>query len=83
VPGVEEVLLGGEVVVDRLLGDLGFTRDLRDRGVVEAALGEETTGRLGDQLSSSLLLSLPQSGLFADVLDLFYSVGKFIVERRL
>jgi hypothetical protein len=83
VPGVEDVLLGGEVVVDRLLGDLCFTRDLDDRDIVEATLGEETTGRLGDQLSRSLLLSLTQSGLFAYVLDLFYSVSNFTVERTL
>ena len=33
----DEVLLGGEVVVDRLLGDVGRARDVGDRHGVEAA----------------------------------------------
>jgi hypothetical protein len=57
---VDEVLLGGEVVEHRLLGDLRGPRDLRHGDALEAALAEEAPGGLGDELARLLLLALPQ-----------------------
>ena len=42
---VDEVLLGGEVVEDRLLGHLGGAGDLRHRDALEAALAEQRAAR--------------------------------------
>src|SRR6266536_454382 len=55
---VDEVLLGREVVVDGLFGDLGRARDLDDGDGAEAALEEEPHGRVGDQLARAPLLEL-------------------------
>ena len=59
-PPVDEVFLGREVVVDRLLGHVRRAGDLRDRHPLEPALGEQAPGGLGDQLPRLLLLALPQ-----------------------
>ena len=62
-PPVDEVLLGREVVEDRLLGDVGGARDLGDGDALEAALGEQPPRGLRDQLARLLLLALAQPGL--------------------
>jgi len=61
-PGVagaeDEVLLGGEVVEDRLLGDVGRVRDLLDGHRVEPALAEQAHRRARDRLARATLLAL-------------------------
>ena len=57
----DEVLLGREVVEDRLLGDVGGARDVGDGHGVEAVLGEERHRRRGDRLARLALLALAQS----------------------
>jgi hypothetical protein len=60
---VEEVLLGREVVEDGRRRDLRLPRDLRHGHPVEAALGEQSPGGVGDQLPRALLLALAQTEL--------------------
>src|SRR6476469_9973778 len=60
-PPVDEILLGREVVEDRLLGHLGGARDLGHRDALEAALAEQATRRLGDEPARLLLLALAQA----------------------
>ena len=62
---VDEVFLGGEVVEDRRLGDVGFAGDLGDRDLVEAPLHEEVHRGVADQLAGALLLAFPHSQLGA------------------
>src|SRR5690349_19914098 len=62
-PPVDEVLLGGEVVEDSLLGHLGGPVYLRHGNAVEPALAEQPPRGLGDQLARLLLLALAQAGL--------------------
>ena len=57
----DEVLLGGEVVEDRLLGDVGGARDVGDGHRVEAARDEQRHRRLRDRLARLALLALAQS----------------------
>jgi hypothetical protein len=45
---LEQVALGGEVVVDGGVGDAGGTGDVADAGAGEAALGEEAEGGVQD-----------------------------------
>ena len=59
--GEGEVLLGREVVEDRLLGDVGGGRDLGDGDGVKAALGEEPAGGGGDRLARGALLALAEA----------------------
>ena len=59
--GEHEVLLGGEVVEDRLLGDVGGRGDLGDRDGVEAALGEQTARGGDDRVARGALLALAQA----------------------
>lgn len=60
-PVEEQVLLGREVVVHRVDGDVGGPGDLRDRHAVEAAFQEQARGHVGDALPALALLALPQS----------------------
>ena len=59
---VDEVFLGWEVVEDGCLGYVGFAGDLGDADRLEAALGEEPSGGVGEQLPGLQLfpLSPPQ-----------------------
>ena len=57
----DEVLLGREVVEDRLLGDVGGARDVGDGHGVEAVLDEQRHRRLRDRLARLALLALAQS----------------------
>jgi hypothetical protein len=58
---VEEVLLGREVVEDRLLGHAGFCRDVADGYFLEAARCEEPHRRIGDVLVRGGLLRLSEA----------------------
>src|SRR5438105_1289598 len=58
---VEEVLLGREVIENRLLGDVRRRSDLSYGDSLEAALGEEPHRRVGDQLPRCELLRLAQA----------------------
>ena len=55
-PGVEQVLLGGEVVEQRRRSDVGQPRHLGHRHPLEAAVGEQPPGGLGEQLAGLPLL---------------------------
>ena len=57
----DEVLLGREVVEDRLLGDVGGARHVGDGHGVEAVLDEQRHRRLRDRLARLALLALAQS----------------------
>ena len=59
--GEDEVLLGGEVVEDRLLGDVGGDGDLGDRDGVEAALCEQAARGGGDRVVRGALLAFTQA----------------------
>jgi hypothetical protein len=57
----DEVLLGGEVVEDGLLRDVGGAGDVGDRHRVEAVLEEELHRRVGDRRARLALLALAQA----------------------
>src|ERR1700722_6531023 len=58
----DQLLLGWEVVVDRLLGDLGLARHIADRDTFVAALGEQAGRGVGDEPARARLLKVAQSG---------------------
>ncbi len=58
--GEDEVLLGGEVPEEGGRGDLGGGRDLVDRGVLVALLGDQPVGLAPDGLAGLQLLPLAQ-----------------------
>src|SRR5215469_15282122 len=58
----DQLVLGREVVVDGLLGDLGRARHVGDRDLLVPALGEQPRGRVGDGLARAGLLALAQAG---------------------
>ena len=58
----DQLFLGREVVVDRLLGDLGLARHVADRDMFVAALGEQAGRGVGDEPAGARLLELAQSG---------------------
>src|SRR5262249_43547854 len=64
-PAVDEVFFRREVVEDGRLGDVRFAGDLGDADALEAALGKQPPGGLGDELPSLLLLALAQTQLRA------------------
>jgi hypothetical protein len=47
--GLEQRLLGREVMIDRAFGDARGRGDIVDRGRGETLLTEQTSGRLGDR----------------------------------
>jgi hypothetical protein len=57
----DQLLFDREVVVDRLLGDLGLTRHVSDGDVLIAAIGEQAGGGIGDVPPGARLLELAQS----------------------
>jgi hypothetical protein len=62
-PVEEQVFLGREVVEHRRHRDLGLAGDLGHRDPLEAAVGEQPPGRVGDQLACLLLLALAEAQL--------------------
>ena len=46
---VEDLLLGGEVVIDEAVGDAGLVGDVRYAAGVKALAGEHAHGRVEDQ----------------------------------
>jgi hypothetical protein len=58
----DQLLLGPEVVVDRLLGDLGLAGHVTDGDMLIAALGEQARCGIGDEPAGARLLELAQSG---------------------
>jgi hypothetical protein len=59
----QHLLLGVEVVEDRLTGDAGSARDLLDGHRLEAVLGEQLGRGLGDRRPGPLLLTGPEADL--------------------
>ena len=59
----DQLVLGLEVVVDGLLGDLGLARHIADRDLLVPALGEQPRGRVGDDLAGAGLLAFAQAGV--------------------
>ena len=57
----DQLVLGLEVVVDGLFGDLGLARHLADRDLLIPALGEQPRGRVGDDLARAGLLAFTQA----------------------
>jgi hypothetical protein len=57
----DQLFLGLEVVVDGLLGDLGLARHVADRDLLVPALGEQSRGRVGDDLAGAGLLAFAQA----------------------
>src|SRR5213075_1695060 len=60
--GEEEVLLAGEVRVDRAGGHAGLARDGVDRRAVEAAAGEDADSGFDHPRARERALLLPQGG---------------------
>src|SRR5262249_46581186 len=63
-PVEQQRLLGGEVVVDGLLGHATGGGDVADPDRVEALLEEHRGGRVGDALPELPLLAVPQALAF-------------------
>ena len=57
-PVGDQLLLGREVVVHRLLGDLGLAGHVPDRHVLVAPLGEKPGRRLREKASGTSLFAL-------------------------
>src|SRR5689334_9065303 len=74
----EQLLLAGEVLVDRAPGEAGRRRDLLEGGAFVAALGEHLGGRRDQDVTGLLPTSLPgqllhRHGLMYTPLTLRYS----------
>src|SRR6267143_2696453 len=61
VPIRNQLLLRRKIVIERLLGDLRLARHVTDGNPLIAALGEETSGGVGDELAGARLFALAQS----------------------
>jgi hypothetical protein len=57
----QDVLFGGEVVVDRGLGEAERLGDLAQRGLVVALLGEQVQGDIEDPLAGVAFAGVPAS----------------------
>jgi hypothetical protein len=57
----DQLLLGPKIVVDRLLGDLGFPGDVADGDVLIPSLGEQPRRDIGDEPTRARLLELAES----------------------
>jgi hypothetical protein len=58
----DQLLLGRKVVVDGLLGDLGLARHVSHGDILIAALSEQASGGIGDELTGACPLALAQPG---------------------
>jgi len=55
----QDVLFGGEVIVDRGLGEAEWPGDLAQRGLVVALLDEQVQGDVEDPLAGVTLVGVP------------------------
>ena len=60
--GAEQILLGGEVEVDRAFADAGGGGDVLQLGGGKAAVGEQTQGRLDDLAGAGFLAASAAPG---------------------